>query len=337
MADINITLSIPSAGLNGGLGGVGGADNLNSGLGNNGLSGKKSTAQENQLLEALAVVLTALLPSLLNNNGGQGGGDSPLGRTSDALGGGGAGNALGGGQGNGLGGGLDKGLGSGSGGLADGLGASGGQGQNGLTDILTKLLDLLMPKDGAQGGQGLQGGGLGGAGSSGGASGAQGAGGAGGAGGASGTGGLEDLSKSLLQDTGESSLGNGISPTQDGGGQISDNPLLKILLALVALLMESQKNQFGQPQGGSGGGNGSGGAAPVSGGSSAPGVGNATGAAPAVGGGAAPILSGAAPETGGIAAAGAGNNAGELADGKGQPGLTPAPDAIGVDSGKTTV
>ncbi|KHN49276.1 type III effector protein, partial [Dickeya fangzhongdai] len=135
----------------------------------------------------------------------------------------------------------------------------------------------------------------------------------------------------LLQDTGESSLGNGISPTQDGGGQISDNPLLKILLALVALLMESQKNQFGQPQGGSGG------AAPVSGGSSAPGVGNATGAAPAVGGGAAPILSGAAPETGGIAAAGAGNNASELADGKGQPGLTPAPDAIGADSGKTTV
>ncbi|UMB79230.1 type III effector protein [Dickeya fangzhongdai] len=332
MADINITLSIPSAGLNGGLGGVGGADNLNSGLGNNGLSGKKSTAQENQLLEALAVVLTALLPSLLNNNGGQGGGDSPLGRTSDALGGGGAGNALGGGQGNGLGGGLENGLGSGSGGLADGLGASGGQGQNGLTDILTKLLDLLMPKDGAQGGQGLQGGGLGGAGGSDGASGAQGA---GGAGGASGTGGLEDLSKSLLQDTGESSLGNGISPTQDGGGQISDNPLLKILLALVALLMESQKNQFGQPQGGSGG------AAPVSGssagGSSAPSVGNATGATPAVGGGAAPILSGAAPETGGIAAAGAGNNAGELADGKGQPGLTPASDAIGADSGKTTV
>ncbi|MBI0529267.1 type III effector protein, partial [Dickeya dianthicola] len=86
MADINITLSIPSAGLNGGLGGAGGADNLNSGLGNNGLSGKKSTAQENQLLEALAVVLTALLPSLLNNNGAQGGGDSPLGRSSDALG-----------------------------------------------------------------------------------------------------------------------------------------------------------------------------------------------------------------------------------------------------------
>jgi len=127
-----------------------------------------------------------------------------------------------------------------------------------------------------------------------------------------------------LQDTGESSLGNGISPTQDGGGQISDNPLLKILLALVALLMESQKNQFGQPQGGSGGGNGSGSGAPVSGGGagggSAPGVGNATSAAPAVGGGAAPILSGAAPETGGIAAAGASNNAGELADGKGQPG-----------------
>ncbi|MCI4223061.1 type III effector protein [Dickeya dianthicola] len=321
MADINITLSIPSAGLNGGLGGAGGADNLNSGLGNNGLSGKKSTAQENQLLEALAVVLTALLPSLLNNNGAQGGG------AGNALGGG-QGNGLGG-QGNGLSGGLDNGLGSGSG---DGLGASGGQGQNGLTDMLTKLLDLLMPKDGAQGGQGNGlGGGLGGAGGSGGASGAQGTGGASGAGGAGGAGGLEDLSKSLLQDTGENSLGNGISPTQDGGGQISDNPLLKILLALVALLMESQKNQFGQPQGGAGGGNGTGGGAPVSGGSSTPTAGNAT----AAGGG-------AAPEIGGIAAAGASNNASELADGKGQAGnnslgLTPTADAVGADTGKTTV
>ncbi|MBI0499005.1 type III effector protein, partial [Dickeya dianthicola] len=175
---------------------------------------------------------------------------------------------------------------------------------------------------------------------SGGASGAQGTGGASGAGGAGsagGAGGLEGLSKSLLQDTGENSLGNGISPTQDGGGQISDNPLLKILLALVALLMESQKNQFGQPQGGAGGGNGAGGA-PVSGGSSTPTAGNAT----AAGGGAAPILSGAAPEIGGIAAAGASNNASELTDGKGQAGnnslgLTPTADAVGADTGKTTV
>ncbi|GAB7268673.1 hypothetical protein DZS_00650 [Dickeya ananatis] len=164
MADINITLSLPSAGLNGGLGGVGGADNLNNGLRGNGLSGNKSSAQENKLLEALAVLMTALLPSLLNNKDGQGSGDSPLGRTSDALGGG-AGNAQGGGQSNGLGDGLNSGL----SGLGDSAGANGSQGQNGLTDMLTKLLDLLMPKNGAQGGQGLQGSGLDSSGSAGGA------------------------------------------------------------------------------------------------------------------------------------------------------------------------
>lgn len=325
MADINITLSLPSAGLNGGLGGVGGADNLNNGLGGNGLSGNKSSAQDNKLLEALAVIMTALLPSLLNNKDGQSSGDSPLGRTSDALGGG-AGNAQGGGQSNGLSDGLNNGL----SGLGNGAGATGSQGQGRLTDMLTKLLDLLMPKNGAQGGQGLQGGGLDSAGGSGGAGGAQGAGGTSGPGG---TGGLEDLSKSLLQDSGENSLGNGISPTQDGGGQISDNPLVKILMALVAMLMENQKNQFGQPQGGSGG---TGGAAPVSGGNAAPSGG---GTAPAAGGGTAPVMSGTAPETGGIAPTGASHNASELADGKGGTsfGMAPAPAGAGNDTGKATV
>nr|WP_253937727.1 hypothetical protein [Dickeya dadantii] len=84
MADINITLSIPSAGMNGGLGGVGGADNLNSGLGNNGLSGNKSSSQDTKLLEALAIVLTALLS---NNGGTQGSGNNPLERSNDAIGG----------------------------------------------------------------------------------------------------------------------------------------------------------------------------------------------------------------------------------------------------------
>ncbi|UPT57964.1 pectate lyase [Dickeya zeae] len=139
--------------------------------------------------------------------------------------------------------------------------------------MLTKLLDLLMPKNGAQGGQGLQGSGL------------DGSGGAGGASGPGGTGGLEDLSKSLLQDSGENSLGNGISPTQDGGGQISDNPLVKILMALVAMLMENQKNQFGQPQDGAGNNSG-GGSTPSVGGSAGGGV------SPSVGGGASPSVGG---------------------------------------------
>ncbi|NAS61626.1 pectate lyase, partial [Pseudomonas syringae pv. actinidiae] len=72
MADISITLSIPNAGLQGGLGGLGGADRTsNSGLGNNGLSGNKSSSQDTKLLEALAIVLTALLS---NNGGTQGSG-----------------------------------------------------------------------------------------------------------------------------------------------------------------------------------------------------------------------------------------------------------------------
>ncbi|WP_023637812.1 pectate lyase [Dickeya solani] len=291
MADISITLSIPSAGLQGGLGGVGGADRTNNnGLGSNGLSGNKSS-QEGKLLEALAVILT----SLLGNGGAQGNGSNPLERSNDAIGGN---NSAGGADGA-----------QGGGGLGNSQGLGGGQGQNGLGDLLTKLLDVLMPKNGAQGGQGLQGNGVnGGSGDNGGLSGAQGSGGAQGAGGAPG---LEDLSKSLLQDSGESALSNGISPTQDGGGQIGDNPLLKILLALVAMLMENQKNQFGQPQDGAGGNSG-GGAAPSVGG------GAGGGAAPSVGGGAG---GGAAPSVGGGAGGGAAPSVGGGAGGSAAPSV----------------
>ncbi|WP_263062858.1 pectate lyase [Dickeya dadantii] len=291
MADISITLSIPNSGLQGGLGGVGGADRINNnGLGSNGLSGNKSS-QEGKLLEALAVILT----SLLGNGGAQGNGSNPLERSNDALGGN---NGAGGADGA-----------QGGGGLGNSQGLGGGQGQNGLGDLLTKLLDVLMPKNGAQGGQGLQGNGVnGGSGDNGGLSGAQGSGGAQGAGGAPG---LEDLSKSLLQDSGESALSNGISPTQDGGGQIGDNPLLKILLALVAMLMENQKNQFGQPQDGAGGNSG-GGAAPSVGG------GAGSGAAPSVGGGAG---GGAAPSVGGGAGGGAAPSVGGGAGGGAAPSV----------------
>ncbi|MCZ0790050.1 pectate lyase [Dickeya solani] len=303
MADISITLSIPSAGLQGGLGGVGGADRTNNnGLGSNGLSGNKSS-QEGKLLEALAVILT----SLLGNGGAQGNGSNPLERSNDAIGGN---NSAGGADGA-----------QGGGGLGNSQGLGGGQGQNGLGDLLTKLLDVLMPKNGAQGGQGLQGNGVnGGSGDNGGLSGAQGSGGAQGAGGAPG---LEDLSKSLLQDSGESALSNGISPTQDGGGQIGDNPLLKILLALVAMLMENQKNQFGQPQDGAGGNSG-GGAAPSvgggAGGGAAPSVGGGAGggAAPSVGGGAG---GGAAPSVGGGAGGGAAPSVGGGAGGGAAPSV----------------
>ncbi|QWT40945.1 pectate lyase [Dickeya dadantii] len=303
MADISITLSIPNSGLQGGLGGVGGADRINNnGLGSNGLSGNKSS-QEGKLLEALAVILT----SLLGNGGAQGNGSNPLERSNDALGGN---NGAGGADGA-----------QGGGGLGNSQGLGGGQGQNGLGDLLTKLLDVLMPKNGAQGGQGLQGNGVnGGSGDNGGLSGAQGSGGAQGAGGAPG---LEDLSKSLLQDSGESALSNGISPTQDGGGQIGDNPLLKILLALVAMLMENQKNQFGQPQDGAGGNSGGGAAPSVGGGAgsgAAPSVGGGSGggAVPSVGGGTG---GGAAPSVGGGAGGGATPSVGGGAGGGAAPSV----------------
>ncbi|MGM3173133.1 pectate lyase [Dickeya lacustris] len=290
MADISITISIPRAGLNGGLGGAN-AFNNDKGIGNQGLAGGAPSQGQDKLLQALSVVLSALLPGLANHGGGQGTAGQPLGRSSDALGA----------QGNG---GVDGGPG---GGLTNSPGAGGSSGQNSLEGLLTKLMDILMPNAG-QSGQGLQNS------ANGGLAGAQGSGGTAGTGASSG---LEDLSKSLLQDSGESALGNGISPTKDGGGQISDNPLLKILLALIAMMMENQKSQFGQPQEGNGGNSG-GGAPAIGGGNSGGGApaiggGNSGGGAPAIGGGnsggGAPAIGGG-NSGGGAPAIGGGNSGG---------------------------
>ncbi|WP_035342482.1 pectate lyase [Dickeya sp. DW 0440] len=299
MADISITISIPRTGLNGG---VGGTDALNnSGIGNKGGAGAPSQGQD-KLLQALAVVLSALLPGMANNGNGQPPGNDPLGRSSDALGG----------QGNGGVGGLPGNSNSnGSNGGLPHSQAGGSPGQNALGDLLTRLMDILMPKDGSQSGQGLQNG------AGGGLSGTQGSGGASGSGASSGP---EELSKSLLQDAGESTLGNGISPTQDGGGQISDNPLLKILLSLIAMMMENQKNQFGQPQ--EGGGNG-GGAAPSAAGPAIPSVGGGSGssAAPSAAGQATPSVGGgsgggAAPSAAGTATPSVGGGSSSADTGK---------------------
>ncbi|WP_416354405.1 pectate lyase [Prodigiosinella confusarubida] len=111
----------------------------------------------------------------------------------------------------------------------------------------------------------------------------------------------QDLSRSLLQDTGESALNNSISPTQDGGGQISDNKLLMMILELLSRLMDNQKSQFGDPQsgsddsggmstpttsgGGSGGGTPSAGGGGIGGGTPSVGGGGTGGGTPSVGGG----------------------------------------------------
>ncbi|GLW37524.1 hypothetical protein Pcaca04_14600 [Pectobacterium carotovorum subsp. carotovorum] len=117
-------------------------------------------------------------------------------------------------------------------------------GQNGSpADMLMKLLEtLIQGKNGQDAGNPLS------SGTAGGNGGASPLAGSSGTGGASGTQNPENLSRSLLQDSAGSALDNAISPTADGGGQLSSNDLLKALLELIGNLMDSQKGEFGQPQ-----------------------------------------------------------------------------------------
>ncbi|MBN3265600.1 pectate lyase [Pectobacterium brasiliense] len=184
---------------------------LNSPLsGSNGGASPRSAQQDSQLMEALGTLLSALLPNAQGNTPSSTDG-SPLGQT-------GAGN-----------------------------GGSSPLGQNGNpADMLMKLLETLIPgKNGQETGNPLSSGSSGAAGGNGGASPLAGSSGTGGAGGAQNP---EDLSHSLLQDSAGSALDNAISPTADGGGQLSGNALLKALMELIGNLMDSQKGEFGQPQ-----------------------------------------------------------------------------------------
>ncbi|RJL50294.1 pectate lyase [Pectobacterium carotovorum] len=184
---------------------------LNSPLsGSNGGASPRSAQQDSQLMEALGTLLSALLPNAQGNTPSSTDG-SPLGQT-------GAGN-----------------------------GGSSPLGQNGNpADMLMKLLETLIPgKNGQEAGNPLSSGSSGAAGGSGGASPLAGPSGTGGAGGAQNP---ENLSRSLLQDSAGSALDNAISPTADGGGQLSGNALLKALMELIGNLMDSQKGEFGQPQ-----------------------------------------------------------------------------------------
>lgn len=184
---------------------------LNSPLsGSNGGASPRSAQQDSQLMEALGTLLSALLPNAQGNTPSSTDG-SPLGQT-------GAGNS-----------------------------GSSPLGQNGNpADMLMKLLETLIPgKNGQEAGNPLSSGSSGAAGGSGGASPLAGSSGTGGAGGAQNP---ENLSRSLLQDSAGSALDNAISPTADGGGQLSGNALLKALMELIGNLMDSQKGEFGQPQ-----------------------------------------------------------------------------------------
>ncbi|MEI7088077.1 pectate lyase [Pectobacterium versatile] len=184
---------------------------LNSPLsGSNSGASPRSAQQDSQLMEALGTLLSALLPNAQGN--------TPSSTDGGPLGQGGAGN-----------------------------GGSSALGQNGSpADMLMKLLEtLIQGKNGQEAGNPLSSGSSGAAGGNGAASPLAGLSGTGGAGG---TQNPEDLSRSLLQDSAGSALDNAISPTADGGGQLSGNDLLKALLELIGNLMDSQKGEFGQPQ-----------------------------------------------------------------------------------------
>ncbi|PWC12792.1 pectate lyase [Brenneria roseae subsp. americana] len=116
---------------------------------------------------------------------------------------------------------------------------AGAAGQNGNpADILMKLLEALIPGSNTQG-----------AGNQSGATGSNnGASPLSGASGSNGTQNPENLGRSLLQDSISNALNNAINPTADGGGELSDNMLLKALMELIANLMDAQKGEFGQPQ-----------------------------------------------------------------------------------------
>ncbi|QTF08195.1 pectate lyase [Brenneria izadpanahii] len=187
---------------------------------------QRSSQQDAQMLEALGVLLNALMPNNGAGNAASQSNNNPLNRSADALG-------------------------------------NGGSGQQDVGELLMKLLEKLISSNGAQNGQSAQNP-LAQSGDAGNA--ASGASPLSGAGGAQNP---ENLSRSLLQDTTDSSLNNAINPTEDGGGQISDNKLLKLLLEIIANLMDAQNGEFGQPQD-AGSGSSSGSSAPASGGGSAP-------------------------------------------------------------------
>ncbi|MDE8558485.1 pectate lyase [Pantoea vagans] len=105
--------------------------------------------------------------------------------------------------------------------------------------------------------------GLGNAGGTNGASGNSLLSGLGGAGGLSGQNGSvsgpsQDDSQSALNDMSSNGLDQSLTSDGQGGGNISDNPLMKALLKLIAQMMDGLNGQFGQPGGSDGAASGGG-------------------------------------------------------------------------------
>ncbi|WP_370417180.1 pectate lyase (plasmid) [Pantoea vagans] len=189
-------------------------------------------------------------------------------------------------------------------GLSTGNNASSSQGQQPfdqqtieqMAQLLAELLKPLLSSQSGDSSSDANGtsplSGLGNTGGTSGASGNSLLSGLGGAGGLSGQNGSvsgtsQDDSQSTLNDMSSNGLDQSLSSDGQGGGNISDNPLLKALLKFIAQMMDGLNGQFGQPDGsddssssgggtsladGSGGG-GSGGSSPFSGTSLADGSG----------------------------------------------------------------
>ncbi|MFP1905078.1 pectate lyase [Lonsdalea quercina] len=103
---------------------------------------------------------------------------------------------------------------------AGGIGGRDGQNQRNQLEMLGKLLDTLMPQNGQSTQQSAT----------------------------SSATHPQDLSRDTLQNAGSQALQGSLSPTQDGGGQFSSDQLSQTLMQLIAMLMDNQKSQFGQPQ-----------------------------------------------------------------------------------------
>ncbi|MGE8187533.1 hypothetical protein [Pseudomonas sp. NPDC086278] len=129
---------------------------------------------------------------------------------------------------------------------ADGTG--GGSAKDILTQVLMALFEKILGGDGSKGADGNK------SAENGGVSGLGGAKGASGAGGADGGSSVEEQANTLLKSLGEGSLDKSISPTGDGGGQVSQDDKLKELLEMIGQFMDSHPETFGTPAAGAGGG-----------------------------------------------------------------------------------
>ncbi|WP_260954401.1 pectate lyase [Pseudomonas citri] len=308
MADLGISqTSLGSSGLNS-LGGVG-----NTGLG---LSAANGSQSGGSALEDLAGLLAEML---LKSSSGQGAGGAKTGEgstLSDLL------EKLKGGD-------------SEKGGTKGGDEASD---KELLKQVLLALFEKILggdKGDSSDKGNGLDA--LGGTGGGGGKlnplggtnelSGGKGIGGTGGIGGGGESQSTEDLVNNLMKSLGDGSLKNSVSPTADGGGQVSKDDGLKELLELISQFMDSHPETFGDAAKGTDTNSDKGVSPTSTAGSPAPGGGG--GAVPTAGG-----PEGGAPAVGGTGGGGGGTPA---PVGTGSTGPAPTSNATSSTGGASNI